>query len=293
MLLPFRKMVLILLTTFSGCALTLGLCASGINVLFSSASVGLLFACLAMIFGMQACSEGAFAGTFAGMTSLDLLGYSHAAPLCAEFLLNAALLSLAVAVSFCTVEHLEGRHRSRLFKGYGGRMGFISFFAVILFQTISFHIHDIGFIKPENYKFAVSFGESLAVLSSLSGSLICALMNRRNDESHRINHKIAATCFCALTGGLILFIIPRYGPGLARAYYMGLFVGMSSSVCLKSWREFMAAGLLAGLLFIITGQLCQGIGGTLGFTAFVSVVLVSAAARSARLKEYMLFRTPI
>lgn len=84
----------------------------------------------------------------------------------------------------------------------------------------------------------------------------------------------------ASTVGLAGSFIPGLFPdrhqwkAIPAAVYCGAFVGMSSDKVLISWPMFLAAGCLAGLLFWISRNLFQGVGGKLGTLAFAAVVLL-------------------
>ena len=59
------------------------------------------------------------------------------------------------------------------------------------------------------------------------------------------------------------------------AIYCGVFVGMSSAVIVPSVGFILAAGILAGVIYILSKNIFLGMGGKLGTMAFGGVLLVS------------------
>lgn len=62
---------------------------------------------------------------------------------------------------------------------------------------------------------------------------------------------------------------------LPAAIYCGVFVGMSSVAIIPSIVLVIAAGILAGVFFMLSKNLFVGMGGKLGSIAFVGVVIIT------------------
>lgn len=68
----------------------------------------------------------------------------------------------------------------------------------------------------------------------------------------------------------------------AVAIYCGSFVGMACSIIFSNPFSFLLAGLITGVLFVLSQSLFRGYGGKLGFMAFCGTFLAS-----------VIFRTPL
>lgn len=104
------------------------------------------------------------------------------------------------------------------------------------------------------------------------GAFICYSLNIFGD--------LGSVLSAGITGTLASFLplINKesvYLKKLPPAIYCGAFVGMSSLLIAPSISFVIAAGILAGILFIFSKNLFIGIGGKLGTIAFGGVVLVS------------------
>jgi hypothetical protein len=80
---------------------------------------------------------------------------------------------------------------------------------------------------------------------------------------------LSAVNASALVGLIGALILPVYGVPI----YCGSFVGMTSIQLLNTHWEFAIAGVVAGLLFMLTDGAFPGIGGKLGTIAFAGTVI--------------------
>jgi hypothetical protein len=84
---------------------------------------------------------------------------------------------------------------------------------------------------------------------------------------------VVASALLGLVAGLAL---PRYGVPA----YCGSFVGMAGTEVLGSYATVTAAGLAAGVVFVLASGVFDGFGGKLGTTAFVGCGTVVVATGS-------------
>ncbi|MBO0589978.1 hypothetical protein I2486_01035 [Cellulophaga sp. E16_2] len=104
------------------------------------------------------------------------------------------------------------------------------------------------------------------------GAIVCYILN--------INLGLGSVLSASIVGTLASFI-PKlkkqsiYLKNLPPAIYCGAFVGMSSVQITPSIYFVIAAGILAGLFFMISKNLFLGVGGKLGTIAFTGVIMVS------------------
>jgi hypothetical protein len=77
---------------------------------------------------------------------------------------------------------------------------------------------------------------------------------------------VVASALVGLLGGLVL-------PAQGAAIYCGSFAGMSSAALLANGVEMLAAGIVAGVVYVLANGTLSGFGGKLGTTAFVGTVV--------------------
>ncbi|RBP28463.1 hypothetical protein DFR65_10780 [Oceanihabitans sediminis] len=104
------------------------------------------------------------------------------------------------------------------------------------------------------------------------GAIICHLLYVSTD--------LGAVLSASLVGVLASFFPNLYKESaylkkLPSPIYCGVFVGMSSVVIAPSIYFVMLAGMLSGLLFMLSKNIFLGIGGKLGTVAFGGVVITS------------------
>ncbi|GHC48795.1 hypothetical protein [Ulvibacter litoralis] len=104
------------------------------------------------------------------------------------------------------------------------------------------------------------------------GAVVCYVLN--------VYGNLGSVLAAGITGTVASFLpLLRkesfYLKKLPNAMYCGAFVGMSSVAITPSIGFVVAAGILAGVFYMLSKNLFLGIGGKLGTIAFVGVVLVS------------------
>lgn len=104
------------------------------------------------------------------------------------------------------------------------------------------------------------------------GAVSCYLLNTTTD--------LGSVLSVGITGAVASFLpsIDKrsdYFNKLPAAIYCGAFIGMSSVKIAPSIGFVIAAGILAGLFFMLAKNLFVGIGGKFGSIAFCSMVVIS------------------
>ncbi|MGB1205196.1 MAG: hypothetical protein ACPG5B_06090 [Chitinophagales bacterium] len=104
------------------------------------------------------------------------------------------------------------------------------------------------------------------------GAIACYILN--------IYGNLGSVLAAGIVGTLASFLPTiskesAYLKKLPATIYCGTFVGMSSVAVVPSISFAMAAGILAGVLFMLSKNLFLGIGGKLGTIAFGGVAMVS------------------
>ena len=103
------------------------------------------------------------------------------------------------------------------------------------------------------------------------GAIACHLLN--------VKYELGSVLSAGIIGTLGSFT-PKlnkqsdYYKELPTAIYCGVFVGMSNNTITPTFGFVIAAGIIAGLFFLLSKNLFIGIGGKLGTMAFLGVFIV-------------------
>ncbi len=160
---------------------------------------------------------------------------------------------------------------------------FLSFFLVILFLTLFYNVRTtlslliilIGLyilveglieekkkLKHERFTLA----REIEVLIALSvAATLTFLISTRIDFGYGLLGPVVAAGFVGFVGSFFK------GYKLANPIYCGAFVGMSSAAVFPNFWLVSVAGLIAGFVFIISHEIYNQTGGTLGTIAFSGV----------------------
>ena len=199
----------------------------------ASAVIGLAGAILFPKYG-----AAIYCGSFVGMSSREILPHAPAH-------LSASLIAGGV---FQISENS--------YHGIGGKLGTIAFIGSVATAAAFGLPFSSSPLPPPNIVW------SIIILSALAALLAWALGNQQKIGA------VIGSALVGLAGGLILpRLFPAYGELLAVAVFCASFTGMASkerfSAALVS-----IAGLLTGIIFILSSPVFGGAGGKLGMIAF-------------------------
>lgn len=160
---------------------------------------------------------------------------------------------------------------------------FLSFFLVILFLTLFYNVRTtlslviilIGLyilveglteekkkLKHERYTIA----KELEVITVVPiAATLTFLISTRIDLGHGLLGPVIAAGFIGLVGSYL----KSYK--LANPAYCGAFVGMSSTAAFPNFWWVSLAGMIAGFVFVLSHEIYNQTGGTLGTIAFSGV----------------------
>ncbi len=258
-LIELPKDALNFLAVFLGAVLTYWISVDmAVGAVVASALVGVCAATL-----LKAHAVPAFAGSFVGMASPELFGYSG-------ILLAGAIAGLAFVAS------------KRVFNGYGGKLGTTAWAgclgaALILGRPMlsaTVPAWDLGW---------------LLVLYSVGGAVLTFVLSVRFAQG-----PVMASALVGLAGGLILpsFHGPALGGTLAVMVFCASFAGMSGTVRFRHARLMVPAGVMCALAFMYSAPFLGGAGGKLGTIAFGSVIgLHGLMGIAERLRQSILAQT--
>lgn len=210
------------------------------NSLMISPLIGLLGALVFPRYG-----DAIFCGSFVGMTGIQVLGL--------YYFITAALTSAFVFLA-----------ATNTFKGLGGKLGTIAFISCLFMAFINRSAQ----IRPpssywDNYALYISIG-------AISAYVTFVLNNRAN---------VGPVMASAIIGffGAVVFLYVNGGAyaGYAPVIYGASFIGMSSKKTLPSFVMVLSAGMIFGVIYVFNINNFTGIGGRLGLTAFLSVLITT------------------
>jgi len=95
---------------------------------------------------------------------------------------------------------------------------------------------------------------------------------------------------CGFVGGIVFLFLPPLGPIASLYWYAGNFAGMSSTSILDSHPRILFAGAIMGVFLAGLHYYGSGIGGLLGFSAFLAIIVLKYFLRSANLERIDGFR---
>ena len=269
---------------FLGCLATLHFCEAGFVPAIASALATILLCGPVLITRTTSLFPGElfaaiYGGTFAGMTQVAALGADATSapvvPASALFI----LLSIVTGLAFCLVVEFDTRSGRRLAGGYGGRSGAIATVASFLFveASLQFGADGRGFRAAHAHLLELD-PRSLAVTcaASMIGMVATlAVLRLRSIASAQQAERIFIAAAIALMGLMALHLTDNDTHSLD-AFYAGCFLGMSTPERLKGWIEPLLGAILLTAMLYLVKMLLPGVGGELGFAAFITVALIVA-----------------
>jgi hypothetical protein len=188
------------------------------------------------------------------------------------------VLSIVCGVAFFVVAKLDARSTVPIASGYGGRSGAIATLASFLFivlgglmgadASVLFTVDS----QTASLAFFACIGETFATLF---------VLRRRRVAAAEMANRIFIASAVALLGSMALHLGL---PGDARtldAFYAWCFLGMSTPERLNGWFQPVLGALVLTSTLVLMRAVLPGVGGSLGFAAFVTVAILVALNRAA------------
>jgi hypothetical protein len=123
---------------------------------------------------------------------------------------------------------------------------------------------------------AVVFGV-LACLVGIIGTLF--VLRQQLAASMGVAERIFVASAFALGGLMALDLTSPNDAHTLGAFYAGCFLGMSTPQQLKGWFQPVLAAFVLSAVLVVVRAVLPGVGGGLGFAAFVAVALLVALSR--------------
>jgi hypothetical protein len=221
-----------------------------------------------------------YGGSFAGMTSV--LWLSEDVPEHSVLLVSALfiLLSVACGLAFGIVAAIDIRAGRRIAGGYGGRSGAIAAVASFVFVELAplfgadnarFRAPRIDMLDLDPRWAALSFS------ACLIGTVATLLALRRQSVATAASaDRTFLAAVIALMGLVALQLNDPNDTRTAEAFYAGCFLGMSTPERLRGWIQPLLGAIVLTAMLAVVGTLMPGVGGSLGFAAFVTVAALVA-----------------
>jgi hypothetical protein len=275
---------------FLGCLTTLGFSVTGIAPGIASALATAVLCGELLLMRAQAVLPPVFfsalyGGSFGGMTSVLELSDGASGGSAARVGALFIALSLVCGFAFFVVAKLDTRATAPIASGCGGRSGAIATVASFLFIVLCglwgadarlFHGIETGALSVEPQAAGLWFSACLVgILVTL-----CVLRQRQIASA-----KVADRTFIASSLALFGLAAIHFGlagdAGTSDAFYAGCFLGMSTPERLKGWLQPTLGAIVLSWVLVLVRAVLPGVGGSLGFAAFVTVATLVALRRVA------------
>jgi len=287
---PFRadssRHVSLFLHVFFGSVATSALLVAGVEAVLASSGVTVFYLLVAFVVRFKGQQPAAvFCGTFAGMTSFFV--FFNRAPSSLGFLI---LIYLCVAIVtgslYALIMCFEHKLPKRSFSGYGGRLGAIAFIgsaACLLMTGLLIRLCS-GDFEVVVLKNSATFSEKaplVMILASALGSFITRVIAKDISATIPGLNVVLSASVCGFVGGIVFLCLPTLGPIASMYWYAGNFAGMSSNSILDSHTRILLAGAITGVFLAGLHYYGSGVGGLLGFSAFLAVIVLKYFLRFA------------
>jgi hypothetical protein len=269
-----------------GSVATSALLAAGVHPVLASSGATVFYLVVASLFRFRRQQPAAvFCGTFAGMTSF--FAFFNRAPFSLGF---SILIYLCIAILtgclYVLIMHFEQKLPKQLFNGYGGRLGAIAFIgsAACLVTTGLLIRLFSGDFQVAVLKNSATFSEKaplVMILASALGALLTRILAKDIKSTIPGLNVVLSASVCGFVGGMIFLFLPPLGPIASFYWYAGNFVGMSSTSILHSHPRILFAGAITGVFLAGLHYYGSGIGGLLGLSAFLAVIVLKYFLRYA------------
>ena len=269
-----------------GSVATSALLAAGVHPVLASSGATVFYLVVASLFRFRRQQPAAmFCGTFAGMTSFFV--FFNRAPFSLGF---SILIYLCIAILtgclYVLVMHFEHRLPKQLFNGHGGRLGAIAFVgsAACLVTTGLLIRLFSGDFQVVVLKDSATFSEKaplVMILASALGAFLTRILAKDIKSTVPGLNVVLSASVCGFVGGMIFLFLSPLGPVASLYWYAGNFAGMSSTSILHSHPRILVAGAITGVFLAVLHYYGSGIGGLLGFSAFLAVIVLKYFLRYA------------
>ena len=269
-----------------GSVATSALLAAGVDPVLASSGATVFYLVVASLLRFRRQQPAAvFCGTFAGMTSF--LVFFNRAPFSLGF---SILIYLCIAILtgclYVLIMHFEQKLPKQLFNGHGGRLGAIAFVgsAACLVTTGLLIRLFSGDFQVVVLKDSATFSEKaplVMILASALGAFLTRILAKDIKSTVPGLNVVLSASVCGFVGGMIFLFLSPLGPVASLYWYAGNFAGMSSTSILHSHPRILVAGAITGVFLAVLHYYGSGIGGLLGFSAFLAVIVLKYFLRYA------------
>ena len=161
------------------------------------------------------------------------------------------------------------------FLGYGGKQGTIAFIGVSVSSFILYFINPVTYFNLNAYLVVGATYVILVVAFSAIGTVSTLVLQEKViQKTFKKNDGIIGAALIGLIAGFLIPTLPLpYSSTLPAVVAAGSYAGMSSRNILKNDVDFLAVGMITGIVFIALLPVSIECGGKLGTSAFLAVNL--------------------
>src|SRR6516162_4897090 len=273
-----------------GCVATSALLVAGVHPVLASSGATVFYLIVGFVLRFKRQQPAAvFCGTFAGMTSFFV--FFNKAPFSLGFSIMVYLcIAIVTGSLYVLIIHFEHKLPKRCFDGYGGRLGAIAFIGSgaclittgLLIRLLSGDFQVV--VLKDSATFSAKAPLVMILASALGAFLTRILAKDIKSTIPGLNVTLSAS-LCGFVGGIVFLFLPPLGPIASLYWYAGNFAGMSSTSILDSHPRILLAGAITGVFLAGLHYYGSGIGGLLGFSAFLAVIVLKYFLRYAYLER--------
>lgn len=183
-----------------------------------------------------------YCGSFAGMVSVALFNFSE-----------VFVLSLVCAFIYIFTKPI--------FKGYGGKLGTIAFVSSLI-------VHSI--FKDQFLVIDLDLHTGLLLITTVLGVFTTYYLQHKFYQTAVFASAMTSFVFAVV----FIYLIPSHIDYVI-VFFAASFIGMSSKERIPNLLAVIISGLVLGFVFDVFIELFNGLGGKLGLTAMISVMISS------------------
>jgi hypothetical protein len=207
---------------------------------------------------------GSYSAAFMGMVSKAVIPQWY-------YLIPAGLIHAIVVIAML-----------KIFVGWGGKAGTMALISVIANSLV------IYFLVPVNYYSADPLGKIAAttaelwgvgLIAGIAGIMLTIVLREKALNKLKRNDAVIGSAIIALLGGIAAFILKGAPFNYANATFIGAtiasgtYAGMASRKILPKLYDFLAVGIILGILNVALVPILPGFGGRLGTIGLISCAI--------------------
>jgi len=178
-----------------------------------------------------------------------------------------------------------------VFVGWGGKAGTMGFIALNIGIIILYAIHPVNYYTGDPLAKIASYPVDLwiaGILAGVTGIMLTILVREKAAGGPKGNDAVIGSAIVALLGGIIAPLLAKEPFNYANATYLaaiiasGTYAGMASRKVLPKLYDFLAVGVILGILNLLLWYIFPGFGGKLGTIGLISCAIWMAVIKARK-----------